>query len=305
MKRRKILSILLAFILSISLAMPTFAAEIPQAEEIPDKQEAIEINEPENSPEESDEKIPAMEESESSEVENETEQSVSNEENVTASKTVQEVENNEEVEELKDNPEVQEASELEDSSQWTVEDFTYTSISQTLNGCDYTRQFKISGPAVAGFSESGEEKLKTNKNLVIPSVNDQGEKLVGVAAKAFQEKGLESVQLPEGMMVDYDDTVTNVVTRRGNFIIAEYAFAKNNLTSITFPRGVIAVMSSAFRYNQLKKVTLPHTIWWIENASFADNQLTTVGFPKTCDFQVQIHAFAFSKNQIRSVRLPN
>ena len=42
MKRRKILSILLAFILSISLAMPTFAAEIPQAEEIPDKQKNIE-----------------------------------------------------------------------------------------------------------------------------------------------------------------------------------------------------------------------------------------------------------------------
>ncbi len=299
MKRKKLLSILLAFILSISLSMPTFAAEIP------DKQEIVGTSESESGHEELDEELPATEEPERGGAESQTEQLDSKEEKVSVPKSVQEAENNEEVEELKDNLEVQGASELQDSSQWTVEDFTYTNISQTLNGCDYTRQFKVSGPAVAGFSESGEEKLKTNKNLVIPSVNAQGEKLVGVAAKAFQEKGLESVQFPEGMMVDYDDTVTNVVTRRGNFIIAEYAFAKNNLTAVTLPRGVIAVMSSAFRYNQLKKVTLPHTIWWIENASFSDNELTTVGFPKTCDFQVQIHAFAFSRNQIKSVRLPN
>ncbi len=192
-----------------------------------------------------------------------------------------------------------------DSSVWTAEDFTYTTLTQTLNGCDYTRQFQISGPAIAGFSETGEEKLKTNKNLVIPSENDKGETLVGVAAKAFYEKGLESVEFPEGMMVDYDDTVTHVVTRRGNFVIDTEAFAKNNLTSVTLPEGVIAVMSAAFRNNQLSKASLPHTIWWIENSSFDNNKLTTVGFPKTCDFQVQIHGFAFSRNEIRTVRLPD
>lgn len=188
---------------------------------------------------------------------------------------------------------------------WTSEDFVYTTITQTLNGCDYTRQFQITGPAIAGFSEAGEEKLKTNKDLVIPSVNAQGETLVGVAAKAFRDQGLESVTFPENMMVDYDDTVTHEVAQRGNFIIDTEAFSKNNLTSVTIPKGVIAIMSSAFRFNKIKTVSLPHTIWWIENSCFANNELRTVGFPKTCDFQVQIHAFAFAYNQIKSVRLPN
>ena len=41
---------------------------------------------------------------------------------------------------------------------WTVADFTYTEMEQTLNGCDYTRQIVIKGSAVAGFSESGRER---------------------------------------------------------------------------------------------------------------------------------------------------
>ena len=234
----------------------------------------------------------------------ETEESYSEEAQTDDIENIQEAETENFKEDIQE-VEIENFKEAIDSSIWTADDFTYTTLTQTLNGCDYTRQFQISGPAIAGFSETGEEKLKTNKNLVIPSENDKGETLVGVAAKAFCEKGLESVEFPEGMMVDYDDTVTHVVTRRGNFIIDTEAFAKNNLTSVTLPEGVIAVMSAAFRSNQLSKVSLPHTIWWIENSSFDNNKLTTVGFPKTCDFQVQIHGFAFSRNEIRTVRLPD
>ena len=57
--------------------------------------------------------------------------------------------------------EIENYKEAIDSSIWTAEDFTYTTLTQTLNGCDYTRQFQISGPAIAGFSETGEVKLKT------------------------------------------------------------------------------------------------------------------------------------------------
>lgn len=192
----------------------------------------------------------------------------------------------------------------EESVQWTPEDFVYSEMEQTLNGCDYTRQFVISGPVVSGFSESGEQKLETCKDLVLPSETEDGEKLVGVADGAFSNKGLTSVTFPEGMMVDYDDTVTHVVTKRGNYIIGAGAFSKNNLTELDLPEGVIAVMSTAFKHNQLTSVALPHTIWWIENSSFCNNELETVGFPKTCDFQVQIHAFAFSYNKIKAVTLP-
>ena len=191
------------------------------------------------------------------------------------------------------------------AAEWTVDDFTYTTMEQTLNGCDYTRQFTIKGSAISGFSETGEEKVKINKALILPAVDDQGQALVGVADKAFADQGLTSVVFPPGMLVEYDDTVTNSITRRGNFIIGMGAFEKNNLTSLYLPDGVIAVMSSAFRYNQLESVNIPRTIWWIENMSFANNQLSKVNFPKTCDFQLEIHGMAFAQNNIKSVRLPD
>lgn len=275
---------------------------MPDAAEEPDKQEATVTDDTsldsENSNESEQGEKPVVSDEESGQAAEETEKEIKSQNMGEEPEAI-------EPQTTESETEGDDTSESPVSDKWTVEDFTYTTLTQTLNGCDYTRQFQISGPAIAGFSEAGEKKLETNKNLVIPSVNDEGEKLVGIAQGAFKEKGLESVQFPEGMMVDYDDTVTNVVTKRGNFIIDYEAFAKNNLTSLTLPNGVIAVMSSAFKNNQLTRVSLPHTIWWIENSSFAYNQLTTVGFPKTCDFQVQIHAFAFAQNNIKSVRLPD
>lgn len=192
-----------------------------------------------------------------------------------------------------------------DSSQWTAADFVYEDFSQTLYGCDYSREFTISGKVVEGFSDSGKEKVKTNKDLVIPKKDDHGNTLVGVGDSAFKDQGLTSVTFPEGMRVSYDDTVTNKITRRGNFVIAGSAFANNQLTQVYLPDGVIAVLSNAFQNNKITTVTLPQSIWWIETLSFAGNQITKVNFPETCDFQMEIHGMAFMKNQIKSVRLPD
>ena len=296
MKSKKVLSICLCFLLAMSISVTSLAAELPnvtqneqtgitettEAEE-EETQEEAQTTEPETSPEEQpDSEVveganPETTDSNQPEEKTEEESAVMED---TATKSI-------------------------DDSVWTVEDFIYTDMSQTLNGCDYTRQFTIKGRAVAGLSDYGKEKLKTNKNLVIPATDDSGVTLVGVADAAFKEHGLESVEFPTGMMVDYDDTVTNVVTRRGNFIIGAGAFQKNNLTNVYLPEGVIAVMSSAFKSNQLTSVTFPHTIWWIENQSFATNKLPQVNFPKTCDFQLQIKAMAFAQNDIKSVRLPD
>ncbi|MGN1166537.1 MAG: leucine-rich repeat protein [Lachnospiraceae bacterium] len=290
MKKKKILSVILSLALSMSLTMTTFAGELPESVSETDRQEVI-VNQDESKGFETEENLfDGEEETDSAEPEKVETEAIEETQEETQEETEEETSTDE--------------SEVV-SDKWTVSDFTYTTIEQTLNGCDYSREFQISGPAIAGFSESGEKKLEINKNLVLPSVNEEGEKLVGVAAGAFKDKGLESVKFPEGMMVDYDDTITNKVTKRGNFIIDTEAFAKNNLTSVTLPEGVIAVMSSAFKNNQLTRVSLPHTIWWIENSSFAYNNLTTVGFPKTCDFQLQIHAYAFAQNNIKSVRLPD
>lgn len=192
-----------------------------------------------------------------------------------------------------------------DASTWTPEDFVYTSYEKLLYGCDYTRQITIKGSAIAGFSELGEAKLALNTDLVLPAVDDEGYSVVGVAQGAFKDKGLTSVQFPTGMMVDYDDTVTNKITKRGNFVIAENAFSGNNLTSVTLPEGVIAVLPHAFNNNKIETVKLPKTIWWIETMSFANNRIETVNFPTVCDFQLELHGMSFAKNFIKSVRLPD
>ena len=188
---------------------------------------------------------------------------------------------------------------------WTVDDFTYGSYEKELYGCDYTRQFIIKGSAITGFSESGEAKLAQCTDLVLPATDDEGYDIVGVAQNAFYNKGITSVKFPTGMMVDYDDTITNKVTKRGNFIIAESAFAKNNLTSVQLPEGVIACLPSAFAQNQIETVKLPKTIWWLETMAFANNKITNVNFPTTCDFQLEMHGLTFASNFIEAVRLPD
>lgn len=292
--KRRFLAGLLAIALSISMSATTFAAELPQTQvesEVAEKgQEEQEKDETESKKAETGEED--SDKAVETEVTEKDKKAAETDEKDTAKAVVEKTE-----------PQAASAKAVTDA--WTVADFTYTEMEQTLNGCDYTRQIVIKGSAVAGFSESGKEKVKTNKNLVLPSVNDKGEKLVGVAENAFREQGLESVKFPTGMMVDYDDTVTHVVTRRGNYIVGTGAFSKNNLTDVYLPEGVIAIMPSAFKNNKIANVSIPHTVWWVENSCFDHNNLTTVGFPKTCDFQMQIHAFAFSNNNIKSVRLPD
>ena len=192
-----------------------------------------------------------------------------------------------------------------DSEKWTSEDFTYTDMSKTIYGCDYTRTVNIEGKAISGFSAKGEAKFAKNKKLVLPSKDDKGNTLVGVASNAFQKKGVESVTFPSGMLASYNDTVTHKITRRGNFVIAEGAFEGNNLTNVNLPDGVLAVLPNAFMNNKIKTVTLPRTIWWLETQAFSNNQISKVNFPLTTYFQLEMHGMTFANNKIKSVRLPD
>lgn len=199
----------------------------------------------------------------------------------------------------------EEVTDKDTINEWTPEDFTYNNnYEKRLYGCDYSRDFVIKGTAISGFSESGLKKLENNKNLVIPGTDIKGDALVGIDEGAFKNRGITTVKFPENMMIDYDDTLTHSVTKRGNFVIGDSAFSGNNLTSVDLPKGVIAVLPNAFLNNKIESVKLPTTIWWIENQSFAKNRITTVDFPVTCDFQLEIHGMAFANNMIKSVKLP-
>lgn len=191
------------------------------------------------------------------------------------------------------------------SSEWEPSDFTYGDYEKLLYGCDYSRQFTLKGRAVTGFSEAGKEKIKTNKDLVIPAEDTDGNTIVAVGKAAFKGQGITSVKFPSGMQVPYDDTVTHRVSKRGNFVIADEAFASNEITNVNLPAGVIAVLPNAFMNNKITTVTLPRTIWWIETQAFARNKISKINFPNTCDFQLEMHGWVFSDNNIKSVRLPD
>lgn len=195
------------------------------------------------------------------------------------------------------------------SDKWTTADFTYGEYEKLMYGCDYSRQFYVRGKVITGFSKQGEEKLKNNKNLVIPAKGPDGKNIVGIGESAFKYKDLESVQFPTGMLTPYDDPLATKeeerVTRRGNFVIGESSFYGNHLKEVVLPTGVISVLAKAFERNQITKVKLPKTIWWIENQGFADNKITDVQFPVTTDFMMELHGMPFAFNNIKSVRLPN
>lgn len=304
MKMKKFLAVVLSFALSFSLAMPTFAQDNTASAAQAVQSEVTETSNDENvsadentSKDASAKTVTEDSKTEASKTDEKTEDAS---ENAKVKKEVTKMTKTDKKQADSDAS----ASDI-DTSVWTAEDFTYTEMSQRLNGCDYSRDFTVSGTAISGFSETGSEKIKVNKNLVIPSEDPNGTTIVGIADSAFKKQGIEKLTLPDGMMVDYNDTVTHVVTRRGNFLIGAGAFDGNELTSLDLPEGVIYIGPSSFARNKLKSVTIPHTFWWLENSAFAYNEITKVNFPKTCDFQAQIHAFAFAHNNIKSVRLPD
>lgn len=227
----------------------------------------------------------------------------------TASERKKSSENNASTQSADSNTSSKVSTQAEYTGEWTTADFTYGDYSKLMYGCDYKRQFYVKGKVITGFSAQGEEKLKENKDLVIPAKDPDGNKIVGIGESAFREKGLESVQFPTGMLTAYDDNVTTdpeeKVSRRGNFVIGESSFYKNNLKEVTLPNGVISVLSKAFECNQITKVKIPKTIWWIENEAFAENKITDVQFPVTTDFMLELHGMPFACNQIKSVRLPD
>lgn len=189
---------------------------------------------------------------------------------------------------------------------WTTDDFTYGDYREHFYGCDYSRQFDVAGTVITGFSDAGQAKLDAGAtDLIIPAKTSDGDLIVGIGDNAFEEKGLTSVEFPTGMMCAYEDTLTNRITKRGNFVIGNSAFMKNKLTSVYLPQGVLVVEPNAFMMNQLTEVTLPRTIWWVETQSFAHNQISKVNFPATTDFQLEMHGMPFADNQITSVRLPD
>ncbi|WP_434305763.1 leucine-rich repeat protein [Clostridium botulinum] len=156
-------------------------------------------------------------------------------------------------------------------SKWEVEDFNFE------------------GTILAGFSDKGEEKLKTNKDLVLPKANDKGEVITKVKNYAFAKNGLTSSAIPKGL---------------NGLVIGTNAFEENQISTLYIPEGVKEIDAYAFSKNKLKYVDFPGTLKKIGNHAFADNQLVSAIFSEETNM-IAMDRFSFANNKITSITLLN
>ena len=174
--------------------------------------------------------------------------------------------------------------------------------------------FTYKGNTVTGFSEQGKEKVKANKDLIIPSrvpnnSIEQFDKLKPVTTigkEAFQRNQLTSVVIPEGVTTIGDSAfhqnqLTSVVIPEGVTTIENSVFSDNQLTSVVIPEGVTTIGDSAFSWNKLTSAVIPEGVTTIGNSAFYNNKLTSVVIP---DSVTIIGNWAFGYNQLTSVVVP-
>ena len=179
-------------------------------------------------------------------------------------------------------------SKMEVSGGWVVGDFTFD------------------GDTVTGFSESGKEKVKTNKDLYLPNVNTSGGGVVNIGFSAFKDNQLASVVIPEGVAsisseAFRNNKLTSVSIPNGVTSIGNSAFQSNKLTSVSIPNGVTSIGNSAFQSNKLTSVSIPNGVTSIGNSVFQNNKLTSVVIPEGV---TSIGNSAFLSNQLASVTIP-
>jgi hypothetical protein len=164
---------------------------------------------------------------------------------------------------------VKEKSEDTQDSVWTVEDFT----------CEET--------TITGFSESGVEKLGTNKDLILPKTNPQGENITNIGEGAFANKGLTSLIIPDGL---------------NGLVIEASAFKENQLNKVIIPEGVREILTFAFYKNNLKYVDFPGTLQKVGNQGFAHNELVSLTFPEGNE-KLCLDSLSFYNNKLTSITI--
>ena len=188
---------------------------------------------------------------------------------------------------------------------WTAEDFEfyYDPIPETDE--DGTG-FPDVNYTVKGFSEKGKEKLKKNKNVVLPSADAKGIVPVWVLEDSFKGEKIESVEIPKNythvqIRAFKDCGLKKVVFHDGLLYANDSAFENNELTEVKFPSTFKYPSKGAFKGNQLTEIKLPESCQSIGPESFMNNQLVKVEMGSNV---VHIYEKAFANNQLTEVNIP-
>lgn len=174
------------------------------------------------------------------------------------------------------------ALQISDAAKWTSSDFTYD------------------GTTITGYSPTGREKFRINKDLVLPNNNPSGEAITAIGPDAFAIKdsdvlyGTDSVTSPDGL--------TSVVLPKSLERIEARAFRLNAISGVNMPRTLQYIGPSAFNGNQIQSLRIPDSVTEMGEGVFSLNQLESLTISKGL---TEIPGGAFSRNtKLASVVIP-
>jgi len=119
-------------------------------------------------------------------------------------------------------------------------------------------------------------------DIVIPA-QINGMSVTGISEKAFSNKRLTSVIIPDGVIV-----------------IEEYSFAFNKLRTVTIPDSVTTIGEGAFYYNELTSINLGNSIRIIKASAFCENRLRNIVIPESV---TEINQCAFWANPLERITI--
>ncbi|PMC60170.1 N-acetylmuramoyl-L-alanine amidase [Finegoldia magna] len=149
----------------------------------------------------------------------------------------------------------------------------------------YTAEdFEIVGDTVYGFSKSGVQKLKRNRNVVLPTKSKENVDLKKIASFAFVYN--KSSAIDEYTQREGENGEVNNLDVDGNEIkkLGE-DFHQLDIESVEIPEGYTYIGQDAFEENSnIKSVNLPKTITKISDYAFAHLSLKTIKLPDNLKF---------------------
>lgn len=144
--------------------------------------------------------------------------------------------------------------------------------------------FVIVGDTVYGFSKSGVQKLKRNRNVVLPTKSKENVDLKKIASFAFVHD--KSSEIDEYTQREGENGEINNLDVDGNEIkkLGE-DFGQLDIESVEIPKGYTYIGQDAFRENKnIKSVNLPNSIIKISDYAFAHLRLKTIKLPDNLEF---------------------
>lgn len=161
------------------------------------------------------------------------------------------------------------------SIEFTKDDFEY--------GVAWDEELRKEVCKIIGLNESGNEKLKKNKNVNIPErINEKKVEVIG--KYAFKSKNLASVSLPSTLLK-----------------VEDGAFAGNSIKILNLPSALNIIEQNAFCYNDIENILIPEKVKKIGLKAFGGNPIKKVEIDNYKG-SVSIGAEAFDYFKVKYLR---